>query len=175
MSEVIGTVIGILMPLALLCLVFISGVRAVIKIVKKICEVGENGTTQTKQALSYACKEDMPNELAQGTLYISESDISTGSPRPMHGRVDQVYDYRGTLIPVDTKVRQRNTVYPSDVAQLSIYKVILENSLNRTVSRYGFIRLVCYRYGGRSVIYKKVKLFPESKIIALWEYYQLNR
>ncbi|ETS31972.1 hypothetical protein PTE_01728 [Photorhabdus khanii NC19] len=35
--------------------------------------------------------ENMPPELRSATLFLSEQDVSTTLPVPMHGRVDQVY------------------------------------------------------------------------------------
>lgn len=50
--------------------------------------------------------ENMPYELRSATLFLSEQDISTTQPVPMHGRVDQVYQTKnGVLIPLDTKLR----------------------------------------------------------------------
>lgn len=44
--------------------------------------------------------ENMPPELRSATLFLSEQDVSTTLPVPMHGRVDQVYQTkRGILIP----------------------------------------------------------------------------
>lgn len=60
--------------------------------------------------------ENMPYELRSATLFLSEQDISTTQPVPMHGRVDQVYKAKnGVLIPLDTKLRQVNHIYESDI------------------------------------------------------------
>lgn len=96
--------------------------------------------------------ENMPYELRSATLFLSEQDISTTQPVPMHGRVDQVYKAKnGVLIPLDTKLRQVNHIYESDIIQLSVYRVILSHKYKAPVAKAMSEPLLRQRTGIESV------------------------
>ena len=173
MSNFIGVLIGALLPAFIILYVFFTGLKLIIRIARFL-NASPSNPSESKPFLGRKYSEQMPRELTEGKLFLSESDIATTLPRPIHGRVDQVYEYKGALVPVDTKVRQSDRIYPSDVAQLSVYKVILENGLKHRVLPYGYIRLIHYGVHGRSVRYKKVKLFSEHRIVSLWECYKTH-
>lgn len=55
------------------------------------------------------------------TCVLNETNIHTSKPVALHGRVDQVFQLKnGIHLVIDTKVRERIKVYPSDVVQLSV-------------------------------------------------------
>ncbi|HGN8816189.1 hypothetical protein [Salmonella enterica] len=118
----------------------------------------------------------MPYELRSATLFLSEQDISTTQPVPMHGRVDQVYQTKnGVLIPLDTKLRQVNHIYESDIIQLSVYRVILSHKYKAPVAKYGYVRTVVETADGDRVRYIKTNLLSEKEVVKLWHRYQSIR
>ncbi|WP_249554615.1 hypothetical protein [Shewanella sp. 8A] len=120
--------------------------------------------------------ENMPPELRSATLFLSEQDVSTTLPVPMHGRVDQVYQTkRGILIPLDTKLRQINHIYESDIIQLSVYQVILSHKYKVPVAKYGYVRTVVETADGDKVRYIKTTLLSEKEVVKLWHRYQSIR
>lgn len=70
----------------------------------------------------------MPPLLRESRILLSEADVSTDFPWPLHGRLDQLFLYErlDTGLLVDTKSRKAHRIYFSDVIQLSVYKVIIE-------------------------------------------------
>lgn len=94
----------------------------------------------------------------------------------MHGRVDQVYQTkRGILIPLDTKLRQINHIYESDIIQLSVYQVILSHKYKVPVAKYGYVRTVVETADGDKVRYIKTTLLSEKEVVKLWHRYQSIR
>lgn len=57
--------------------------------------------------------ENMPYELRSATLFLSEQDVSTTLPVPMHGRVDQVYQTKGGVLIPWTQSCAKQTTYLS--------------------------------------------------------------
>lgn len=118
-------------------------------------------------------RENLPEELKTAKLFMSEQDISCRSPA-LHGTPDQVFETAdGRLIPVDTKTRQHNRVYKSDVIQLSVYRTILSKKYStRNIAEYGYVRLVVDNPAyGRKIRYAKVMLMSESEIVRLLQSY----
>ncbi len=125
-----------------------------------------------------AWREALPPALQGARLVLSESELSTEVPVPIHGRGDQVYLANGWLVPVDTKRRSKAVVYRKDIIQLSAYGFILARASGRLfgqtypVASHGFIRLVV----GRQVSYVPVKLLSSTQVISLWNrYWELKR
>jgi hypothetical protein len=120
-----------------------------------------------------AWKENLPATLVGAKLVLSESDLETTLPVPLHGRVDQVFYAAGWLVPVDTKTRKAPRVYLKDVIQLSVYAFILgrvsAQMFGRSipVASTGFMRCV----NGKSVTYLPVKLLNSAQVIGLWNRY----
>lgn len=120
-----------------------------------------------------AWREVLPEPLIGAQVVLSESDIATVLPVPMHGRVDQVFYAKGWLVPVDTKTRKVPRVYMKDVIQLSVYAFILARISAQVFGRpvpvasTGYVRCV----NGREVTYLPVKLLPSSQIVTLWNRY----
>lgn len=122
--------------------------------------------------------ENLPAPLIGAQLVLSESDVETTIPVPMHGRVDQVFFAGGWLVPVDTKTRKSTRVYTKDIIQLSVYAFILARTsavlFGRPipVSSTGYLRLV----NGKAVQYVPVRLLNSAQVIALWNrYWELKR
>ena len=125
-----------------------------------------------------AWRENLPEPLVGAQLVLSESDIATNLPVPMHGRVDQVFYSRGWLIPIDTKTRKVVRVYPKDVIQLSVYAFILARTTMSLFGREipvassGSVRIV----SGRETTYVPVTLLSSAQVINLWNrYWELKK
>jgi hypothetical protein len=125
-----------------------------------------------------AWKENLPDQLIGAQVVLSESDVATTLPVPMHGRVDQVFFANGWLVPVDTKTRKVARVFLKDVIQLSVYAFILARISTQLfgravpVSSTGYVRFV----SGRNVQYVAVRLLNSSQIIGLWNrYWELRK
>lgn len=110
----------------------------------------------------------IPVELQGAKCVMNEQNISVRKPTALHGRVDQVFEMKnGRWVVVDTKRRNYNKVFPSDIVQLTVYAVILANN-GHPVAPYGYIRLV--NQAGIAN-YKKVTLFTADTVVALRERY----
>lgn len=124
-----------------------------------------------------AWSENLPDALRGGRVVLSERDLATEIPVPLHGRGDQVFLANGWLVPVDTKRRKSESVYMKDVIQLSVYAFILarqSQSLfgrNLPVSGTGFIRIS----NSMRTIYKPVTLLSSAQVISLWNRYWMLR
>jgi len=111
----------------------------------------------------------MPEEIASGSLVISEKTLHRGGPRPLAAKTDQVFRTPcGLLVPVETKARKR--VFASDIVQLSCQAAALAEQ--GVVADYGYVRLAV---PGRRPNYQKVKLMPATDIDRLWDRYQTLR
>src|SRR5574344_88150 len=125
----------------------------------------------------FFAKENMPTEIRNCTLEISETMCFCVFPVALHGRIDQVFrDRNGYLIIVDTKVRKRPEIYFSDIIQVSAYKTILKRCRYNNeyhfhkVRPYAYIRLV--QDDTDTISYTKVDLLSDREIISLWTQYQ---
>lgn len=125
---------------------------------------------------SWQYYENMPQALRSATVFLNEEEVSTRLPVPLHGIADQVFKTsRGKLIVVDTKTRENFRVYTSDIIQLSVYGLILSVKYQgqHKVSPHGYVRVVVGAGEAREQVgYIKVKLLPESQVVALWKKYQ---
>lgn len=81
----------------------------------------------------------------------------------------------GVLIPTDTKLRQANHIFESDIIQLSVYRVILSHKYKAPVAKYGYVRTVVETADGDRVRYIKTNLLSEREVIKLWHRYQSIR
>ena len=122
-------------------------------------------------------REALPEQLRGAQVVLSERNLSTEIPVPLHGRGDQVFLARGWLVAVDTKRRKIARVYMKDVIQLSVYAFILARQstalfgVNYPVSATGFVRCVT----PRGTEYKPVQLLNSSQVISLWNRYWFLR
>jgi hypothetical protein len=110
----------------------------------------------------------IPNILNGAKCVLNEKSISTKWPVPLHGRVDQVFELEdGRWLPLDTKVRERVAVYPSDIVQLSVYALILKYKGHR-VCPFGVLR---FPIEDAEPIFVPVKLYSETRIVELYQQY----
>jgi len=125
-------------------------------------------TRNTKQS-----NENYPAKLRGARCIMNEEKIRTVSPVHLSGRIDQLYrTKKGVNIILDTKRRPSKKVYPSDIAQLSVYKVILDNIGHKTSSK-AYIRFP--PIGTESAIYREVTLLNEKAVINLYrKYFELK-
>lgn len=79
-------------------------------------------------------RAQMPRPLACGRLVFSEAEIACAGVAPMHGRLDQAFEYRGELHLVETKTRRRRVTYASDRVQLSAQAFVLQHLGYRVAS-----------------------------------------
>lgn len=100
------------------------------------------------------------------STYLTDHYMKIDYPVPICGTPDVVWrDKAGRLIVGDYKSRTNGQVYESDIIQLSVYKVLLEYTLRRTVTSYGYIH---FRDGRRT----RVNLLSEKEVINLYRRYQ---
>lgn len=120
--------------------------------------------------------ERMPRELRTSTLFMSEIDLRISEPRPLHGRVDQVFLTEAKeLLLIDTKTRSEFRVYDSDVIQLSAYRLMLDRLYG---SKYkipcrAYVRVVVCNNGKEYVQYIPTTLLTEPKVVTLFDRYTL--
>lgn len=114
-----------------------------------------------EQRRKWILSENMPDELANAKLVMSEQYIHCKKPRKMRGTPDQVYRRKdGYLIPIDTKTRDQYVVYRKDIVQVSVYKLILEQ-MGKRVEDYGYFRIVT----PDGIKYIKRNLLSEQEVI----------
>lgn len=112
--------------------------------------------------------EQMPRELQTSTLVMNEQSVSVSKPVPLHGKIDQLFKTQnGYFILVDTKSREVDAVYSSDIIQLSVYRAILSQKYGSAVSMYAYVRIVRGRFKPK-ITYRRVRLLGGEAIIHLW-------
>lgn len=115
-------------------------------------------------------REGMPDQLAALRPWASELEVKTRFPVKLKGRIDQaLIDDQGQITILDTKTRKAPRTYPSDIVQLSVYKVCLERGMKKRVSPFGWIRIVHPQT--REVSYRRVKLLDENYIANMYNRY----
>lgn len=120
---------------------------------------------------SWSELERMPRELQTSTLFMNEQSISMNAPVPYHGKVDQVFKTsNGRLIIVDTKSRDSETLFTSDIYQMSVYRFILSRRYGSAVSMYGYLRISKGNYKPE-ITYLRVRLLGDDAMIHLWHEY----
>lgn len=101
----------------------------------------------------------MPDEIATGTLVMSEEKIRTTiAGARVCGRTEQVYrTAQGVLIPVESKTRAVSRVYMSDVIQTSLQALALRD-VRRKVADQGYVRTS--HPTTKAVAYHPIQLMP---------------
>jgi hypothetical protein len=122
----------------------------------------------------WSAQENMPWELRRAALFASEQPLQCETPVPLSGIPDQIYrTLFGRLILVDSKTRSRAVVYEADIVQLSVYRMIIENTsqapfAGRRVKTHAYIRLST----PEEVCYQRVSLLDNTVIIDHYQRYQ---
>lgn len=118
----------------------------------------------------------MPPELATATLVVSEKNLGAtvaGCRIPV--RPDQVYrTLEGRVVTVETKTRARMATYQSDVIEMSLQALAMEDLYPGQVAPYGYVRVIIRRQGGGTAPpkYVRVNLMSRDEIEALYWRYQ---
>ena len=120
---------------------------------------------------AWLARERMPDEIETARLLASERRFRCERPVALSGAPDQVYGLAdGRAVLVETKRRPRPDVHDADVAQLSIYRVLLAGQRafrDRDIAEYGYLRLVT----ARGVVYRRVELWDAGRVVALHRRY----
>lgn len=120
---------------------------------------------------AWLARERMPEELRAARLLASERRFRCERPVALSGAPDQVYRLAdGRVVVVDTKRRPRAAVYEADVAQLSIYRVLLgaqKAYRDQEIAGYGYVRLATVE----GVVYRRVELWDRDRVVALHRRY----
>lgn len=164
----------ILVVAALLVLVVLFGpVAALVLLALLVGFVlfGPSGVDGRNEAERYEREERsrMPPELATARLVLSEHKVVVHRPAKVVACTDQVYLVGGELVPVETKTRDRDAVYPYDRIEISAQAFALRHgnvpaAARYPVASYGYIRVVLP--GGR-VRFHRVELLPDDAIVAM--------
>lgn len=94
----------------------------------------------------------LPPELKAARLVAVEEDLATDSPYPVVGRPDQVYRIAtGEHVPVELKNRDCETVYVTDVAEVSLRAWLLRRNGWATTG-HGYLVINNRRTGKRTAI-----------------------
>lgn len=110
--------------------------------------------------------EHQPLLLRKSRLLFVEQSLELHDPVFMRARADEVYQQpNGELIVVDTKTRERKTVYRNDVLKLSQYGYILRKMGHR-VAPFGYIRVQA-PWG--EVAYLRAPLMSATELMKLFE------
>lgn len=127
---------------------------------------------------SYASDEwsRMPAELRTATLVASERDTAASIDGARVGaRPDQVYRTAGSkLILVETKTRYRNVTYLSDVVELSVQRLAIDQSNKdpgTAIADYAYVRIIL-RGRKPKPTYKKVRLLTADQVTQVYRRYQ---
>lgn len=113
----------------------------------------------------------MPPDLAGARLVMSEHLLRTRSPVKLVAKTDQVFliEERQELVPVETKTRLRDEVYPSDVIELSVQACVMRHGRPQglkgaRVATYGYVRVVV---PGSVPRYHRVDLYGDDEVVAM--------
>lgn len=122
----------------------------------------------------WLANEGAPRLLCNSKLVMvePEQDIFCDTPIQLHGRPDTVFRCsNGELVVMDTKTRESNRVFDTDILQLSVYGYIMEKGYGQKVHRYGYVRTIIGRYQPK-VSYHKVHLLSAGVIEHLYGEYR---
>lgn len=99
-------------------------------------------------------------------IYFIEYSMKIDSPIPICGTPDVVWiDRKERLIVGDYKSRYNGKIFDSDIIQLSVYRLLLEQTQRKKVAEFGFIHFK----NGQKV---KVNLLSKDEVIKLYKRYQ---
>lgn len=105
--------------------------------------------------------------LRKEKIHSREEYYGIDHPIALQGRIDQVSWVKGHLRVEELKTRLHNTVYQSDVWQLSLYKFLLRHAQNKKVSEEG----VVYIKTSQSVFTHHVTLKTDKEVINYFHRY----
>jgi hypothetical protein len=112
-------------------------------------------------------RSQMPAELAQAHLFVSEKVLRLWRPVRLVAKPDQVFQTAaGMLIPVENKTRKWHRVYASDIIELSVQGTVLRGQ-GHVVAEYGYVRTIA---GGASK-YHRTPLLNNDDVYALRDRY----
>lgn len=131
----------------------------------------QDDARQASEAGYQQDRNDMPAEIASGTLALSEDRrilIGHAGGHRLTAKPDQVFLTRdGRLIPVENKVRARPVVYPYDLIELSVQALTLvqgrpKELRKHEVAPYGYVRAM--NPSTRKSCYLRVELLSEADL-----------
>lgn len=112
-------------------------------------------------------RAQMPREIADGRLVISEKTFYRRGNRPFAAKTDQGFLTRtGVIVLVESKTRARIT--SSDLVQLSAQAIAAtaDARVRQPVASWGYVRLAP---AGRKPYYQRVELLQPAQIDQLWD------
>jgi CRISPR/Cas system-associated exonuclease Cas4 (RecB family) len=116
----------------------------------------------------------MPRELRRATRIAVEQEFACVDPTPLIARPDQVFELRnGALVVSDLKIRDHNRIYNTDVAQLSLDRLVLQSATGRLVAAHGYI-LIRHPITGTYLAHR-ISLWSETRTQAIVARYQALR
>ncbi len=108
----------------------------------------------------------LPWELQAAKLAYAERLFRTDGPIRISARVDRVYrDRAGRLTLVELKTRGHDTVYPSDVIELSAQRAAVMATTGETVSAHAYVLVQGVDVQSRRA--HRVELLTEAQVDAL--------
>lgn len=110
----------------------------------------------------FSARDNLPEALRSATLLMSEKTLTIRSPVYKKGTPDQVWDVCGTLYISDTKTRTK--IKPTDIEQMSIYRILLEKNGYENVANTAYVRLAAR---GKSTRWEPVTLLSQVKATEL--------
>jgi hypothetical protein len=110
----------------------------------------------------------LPAELRTAKLVYSEREFITDSPVPLGARVDRVYALPdGKLVLVEFKRRAGGRVFPADIVQLSVQRVVIEQATSARVASHAYVALIDARSG--RIRTRRVELECEPELLARYQ------
>lgn len=110
----------------------------------------------------------LPEELWTARLVYAERLFESKGPIRISARVDRAYrDRAGQLTLVELKTRNLNTVYPSDVIEMSAQRVALMAATGEPVRRQAYV--VVQGADGQRMRAHRIDLLTQARVVALAE------
>lgn len=107
----------------------------------------------------------LPQELHDAELALAEKMFWMWRPVALIARVDRGYRLDAAMRLAEFKTRKRAVVYPSDVIELSVQRLVVENGTAERVSDVGYV--VAHDPLSKRKAVLTVQLLPRADVIAL--------
>lgn len=107
----------------------------------------------------------LPDELRNAELAFAEKTFRSDRTGGFVARIDRGYRVAGELRLVEFKTRSHARPYPSDIIELSVQRLAIEEGRGERVSDIGYV--LAQNTGARRRSVHRVRLLPKTDVVAL--------
>lgn len=110
----------------------------------------------------------LPAELRGAVVVFAERTFRSGRHR-LVARLDRAYGVGGTVVLVEFKTRNEDVVHATDIVELSVQRVAVQDELGVAVAREGWVVIENRTTGSRSS--HRVALLDQAEVVRLRQRY----